>query len=323
MCFSIPTPHQVRTSLKKLRLFLRWLGFSLGAAILIYQIVTGGSSFILYSITPSWFMLALALIMTITAFGIQMWAWQVIMISLDVKLTYPQVLSGYLPSFLPRYIPGTIWGFISRSEWLSQKFGVSYSVSSFGSVLEIIASLLANIIVIGVCFATTTLEAIQLLVAGFILSFAVYGFIRLLYNLSHRVPRLAKIVPISLPRISILSWIVSITLLICTWVLYGAALSFVLHALAGNSLAGAFSWANTTGIYSAAWLFGFLVLIAPAGMGFRELAIAHLLAQFQILDSQLAAMIGVVMRLIVMSSELLWVVGVLLMGRYLKHRATG
>ena len=80
-----------------------------------------------------------ALVFTGLATGAQMLAWRTLMQGLGVSLGKREVLRGYMLSFLPRYIPGSVWGYLGRNEWFFQEYAVSYAASNLGSILEILA----------------------------------------------------------------------------------------------------------------------------------------------------------------------------------------
>lgn len=299
--------------INRLRTILRWLGFLAGGSILLYQIVISIQSVQDKHLSINIPALGIALAIGIVSFGVQMWAWQIIMAALGVRLSYVQVLDGYLPSFLPRYLPGTIWGYLSRGEWLYQKFGVSYQLSGFGSFLEILVSLISNVIVIGLGFSTSVVEAVIIVASGIILSLALFGLLSISRKLAFKWPWFKKLWPSSYPTLNFGLWITSILLFMCTWLLYGIGLAFVLRGVAAIDVGSQVAdWIHLGGVYSIAWLFGFLVLISPAGLGFRELAMAVLVSSQFFLTFEMGGTIGVIARITVMLSELIWVAGVLL-----------
>ena len=65
----------------------------------------------------------------------------------QVKINLISTLRGYSLSFLPRYLPGSIWGYLSRSEWLTQQFSIPFKYSNAISVVEIGATITANLLV--------------------------------------------------------------------------------------------------------------------------------------------------------------------------------
>ena len=69
-------------------------------------------------------------------YGILMAAWGAIMASQGVVLRPAAIVQGYLLSFLPRYIPGSVWGYLSRNEWLARYHGVGYGVATLTSFME-------------------------------------------------------------------------------------------------------------------------------------------------------------------------------------------
>ncbi len=99
------------------------------------------------SYLPLW----IAGLVIVISFLQQIAAWVLIMRSLHVHLPIHQARFIYSLSFLARYIPGSIWGYLSRSEWLLQNYQVSYTVSNYGSVLEVALAVSTGFFVIGFC----------------------------------------------------------------------------------------------------------------------------------------------------------------------------
>ena len=61
---------------------------------------------------------ALAAVMLATL--IQIAAWQVIMAGMGIYVGRWHLAQGYMLPFLARYIPGSVWGYLGRSQWMNQ-----------------------------------------------------------------------------------------------------------------------------------------------------------------------------------------------------------
>jgi uncharacterized membrane protein YbhN (UPF0104 family) len=81
------------------------------------------------------------------------------------------------------------------------------------------------------------------------------------------------------------------------WLCYGAHL-YLLTVAVGDPVAGIVS----TGVFAAAWVVGFVLLIAPAGLGPREAAIVALLP----LSAASALIVALVSRLIMAIADGAW-----------------
>jgi hypothetical protein len=118
------------------RKLLYYLGVGLGAILFLQQVWLGIESVrqeVLHINRPVCLLAAIGL--TFIIYALQMIAWGQIMLGLGSLINLPAVLQGYIISFLPRYIPGTIWGYLSRAEWLKSTYNVPHSTSTLGSVL--------------------------------------------------------------------------------------------------------------------------------------------------------------------------------------------
>ncbi len=138
--------------LKTLRTVLFRLGILVGLALLAIQIFQAYQAFKSQVIfINNYLPLCLAGILITISFLQQIAAWSLLMRSLNIRLPAHKARFIYALSFLARYIPGSIWGYISRSEWLFQNYQISYTASNYGSILEVALAACTGIFVIGVC----------------------------------------------------------------------------------------------------------------------------------------------------------------------------
>ena len=68
----------------------------------------------------------------------------------ETKISTKSAVRGYVLSFIPKYIPGTIWGYLSRSEWLKVKFNIEYHNSNIGSIYEIVVIFFSSFVIISI-----------------------------------------------------------------------------------------------------------------------------------------------------------------------------
>src|SRR3972149_6374809 len=122
------------------RRLLHLIGLALGGLLFVYQILNVLPAVMenkLHVSSPAFIGLALAI--GVAAIGIQTIAWARLMRAFGIYLSWSQVLQGYTLSFLPRYIPGSVWGYLSRNEWLLQNHNVRYGISNRVSLLEVLS----------------------------------------------------------------------------------------------------------------------------------------------------------------------------------------
>jgi hypothetical protein len=288
------------------RKLLYWIGISLGGLIFLYQLWQGMQGVLTNAVrlVLPWH-LALAGLCTAAAFGLQIGAWQALMAGLGVRLSWRQVLEGYSLSLLPRYIPGSVWGYLSRAEWLRQRHQVAYAVSNLGSILEVLLGVLSGLFVTGLYLAS------RWGMPAFYLALAALGLALLLawwaagWALSSRLfkklmPKLAGEKPawIGLGR-----WCGLLALHLSAWACYGLATRLAAQSL---GLAVYASWLVFTFMFTVAWLVGFFILFVPSGLGVREVTLAFWLARLAGASSSQSGAAAVTLRLLMALVELFW-----------------
>lgn len=232
-------------------------------------------------------------------------SWTLIMRHLGVTLAPRQVVQGFYLSFLPRYIPGTVWGYLTRSEWLEQAFEVPYSVSVMGSVLEAAGLLLTGLFMVGVYFCGRTTGSVQLIVAaasgGLLL--ATWLVVPQLAMLVNSLVRRGKLAPSRGGRIPSAAWSGAILLHLALWLAFGASLLFAAESMAAIP---SFNLLSSTFAASLSWIAGFLVIIVPTGLGVREFTLSTLLSSYAGFRPWQADVLAVVSRLAIVLAELAW-----------------
>lgn len=299
------------------------MGLATGGALLLWQFVNGYQSLAQTALRISFplFMLG-AFSLVFLASGVQMLAWAILMGEIGVHLPWRQVIRGYMMSFLPRYIPGTIWGYLGRNEWLYQAYQVPYSVSNLGSSLEILLSVMANIVIVGVYYlsAQSGLTQAALLIGLIILPMIIWGIVRRVAEWPLADHFLSPLFP---SRLLIGANPVrmgySLGLFLIHWLLNGCAVWMVFWAASPASvvLEGGVLL-RFAASYNLAWLIGFMVVFAPAGIGFRELAMSSLLVTNLGLTGNHASGVSTLLRLVMITSELVWVLSGFAWGRAVK-----
>lgn len=290
------------------RRILYTIGVIAGALLFLFQFGTGYQeiSRMLFHITffERW---VAAGCLIVLAFGLQMAAWSWLMGGLGIRLAWHQVIAGYTLSFLPRYIPGTIWGYISRSEWLAQVQNVPYGISNLGSFLEIVLGVTTAMMAIGIYAISIPAPILQLSLAGATLAVPFVTFLFLRW-IAHR-PIVARMVTKrfghnAMQRIRLVDWVIAVALYLLLWSCYGASILMLLQAFDLPERAGLTAAISS---FSASWLAGFLVIFVPAGLGVRELALSSsLISIFGLMASQASAL-AVISRFTVSLAEAIWI----------------
>jgi hypothetical protein len=274
----------------------RWLyraGIALGLALFLYQVVQGWSVFRAADaclVRPGYLGLALALYTV--GYGVLMAAWGVIMAGQGVVLGPRAIAQGYMLTALPRYIPGSVWGYLSRNEWLARNHGVGYGVATLTSIMEAGLQLLS-----AVALAATLLTPAPwtLLVAALGLAAVWLAWI---------------VTPVLWARLggrpaspaTYTGWWWAAVLYAVFWTLQGGALLAVHHALCA---AAPLSLGHSIAAAALAWAAGFLVLFVPAGLGVREWTLTALLAPLAGIAAGHSHLLAVTCRVLLVLAELI------------------
>ena len=289
------------------------LGGILGAALLLFQIVQAIRSYqgmqVLFQY-PWLILLALGLLCLSTLQ--QMVAWSLLMRSLGVIIPWRALQRGYILSFLPRYIPGTVWGYLSRGEWLYQDYKVPYAISNVGSLLEISIAIFSNIVVMVLSIASrlTGFDRFLIIVMLVITVFLVWWLLKKVLFSKRFVTNVSG----DYSCFSFQVWLFCLLLITVNMFIYGASLYLTVLSLnisnisfSNISLAFGTNWLPLTFTFSVAWLIGFLVFIFPSGLGLREVTLSGLLVANFGMTYENASTVSVLFRLWVTLAELLWI----------------
>jgi hypothetical protein len=182
-------------------------------------------------------------------------------------------MQGFMLSFLPRYVPGSVWGYLTRGEWLARDHGIPHPVSWFGAVLEAALLCITALGVSGAYLVGTEAGVGAALMVG-ILTLALPGPAAMLFTRFIGARRFG--IRIASPTwTGALRWTGVCLVYVGMWVLYGACTWGV-----GRGFFPEESWRLQPFVYASgmAWLAGFLFVIVPAGLGVRESTLEALLA---------------------------------------------
>jgi glycosyltransferase 2 family protein len=203
-------------------------------------------------------------------------------------------------SNLARYVPGKIWQFVGAAE-LARLAGLSRAVILTSMVVHIGFSLLSAAVVSLLVLAPTGLpEGVPVLgLAGL----AAASLVLVHPAVLNRGLAVAAI----LLRRDVLVWhgrwrdgLMLLGLSLVSWLLYGAAFTLFVHSVAGTGMGSVLLLA---GVNALSFLAGYMVFIAPAGLGAREGVMAVLLRPLA--ATGIAAVVAVLSRLWTVAAELL------------------
>ena len=280
---------------------LRKVGILVGFAILLRQLYLVRADVTSFLEKPhNWGMIAVSLLLTLVAAVVQISIWYLVLRLFDVKARYVRILLRTSLFLLPKYIPGTVWGYISRSEWLKQEMGIEQSTSNAATVLEIAFILSAILIISPWYFGWGTLYPVLIIVL------TTAGFYLVLLWLSRKPLKNPVIGTDRLKSPSMLHIMLIQAMGIAVWGIFGLSFYFLTEQplnllLTGGGIILAARFGLT---FSIAWLIGFAIFFIPSGLGIREGTFSSLLLQQNLLTSA-TLYYAIVFRVLITLSELI------------------
>lgn len=183
--------------------------------------------------------------------------WPVVMRAIGKPLDTSAALRIGLATQIGKYVPGSVAHYFARAA-IARRMAVSYGESGLSTTVEVTAAILAGAIV-----ATFALKTV---VAQPGLDWAVVGLI-LLAIVTLGVVSAHLIASHLSQRVQWHVWFTSTSLLILSFIAAGLSLHLLLAGVGGDAFKEPLA---IVGIYALAWIVGFAVPGAPAGLGVRE-----------------------------------------------------
>jgi uncharacterized membrane protein YbhN (UPF0104 family) len=220
--------------------------------------------------------LVVASSLMLSAAALYAYLWRLILQGLGASLTYRKSYRIFFLSQLGRYIPGKVWSILGLV-YLSEQEGIPKVISGASVTLQLLLQVVSGVVVFAV---TLPLWGNADSVAGNLALLALFpiGLILLHPALVKRGLNLALRLSRQ-PEIEV-SWnyrylLGQLALWGGFWLLNGVAYYFLIQSIASSPLPNAFVLA---GIFSIAWVAGFLSLLTPSGLGVMEGTLALLLS---------------------------------------------
>lgn len=282
------------------------VGLTIGSLLFFREILRAKDVLAQSIYSPNKFLFLPAILLNTLAYLCQVLCWNMIMQYIGIQITFWQSIQSYSFTFLSRYIPGSVWGYLARHEWLRECYRISYIKSSLASVLEIILLVLSALFFStgGIGFFLEGPRRVMAGVASWMLLVLIWlGMPSLTARIRHNLPAKRK-----------RYWHKAVILSLMTLSLHGGTVyltSFAIYPHSSLDLIGAIYTMNLS------WLLGFAFIFVPAGIGIRETALSLLLANHFNFPARQASMIAVTVRSLLILAELEWIIiGLILRKRY-------
>jgi uncharacterized membrane protein YbhN (UPF0104 family) len=217
---------------------------------------------------PRWGLIVASGVVVLLTYAVLIQTWRVVVMGWGQRLDYLDAARIWTVSNLGRYLPGKVWQ-LGAMAYMAEQRGVSGVVAAGSALVVTIVNLIAGFVVAAATgarlleFSTLGLMLIAIAAAGVLLAPAVIPW---LVRLAARMlKRDASTIP-QLPTRSL--WVAVIASAIA-WVMYGIAFKLLTTGVLGSA-AGATSL--YVAVFTGSYVLGFIVLIAPAGVGVREVS---------------------------------------------------
>ncbi|WP_416395613.1 MULTISPECIES: lysylphosphatidylglycerol synthase transmembrane domain-containing protein [unclassified Curtobacterium] len=206
-------------------------------------------------------------VFTIVALVANMLSWRAMMAASGYRVRVAAASSIFFVGQLGKYIPGGVWSIAAQAE-----LGRAHGLQRTGSAVAALASMLVSMVTAAIVGIVAVLLSSS---TGFqtfwwLIPVIVVGLVCLTPPVLGRLIALAFRILRRPTQDTTLTWsgtVMSLVWSLVMWVAYGVQATVVLRAFGADSPT---LFPVAVGAYAVAWLVGFVVVIAPAGLGPRE-----------------------------------------------------
>ncbi|WP_433176014.1 lysylphosphatidylglycerol synthase transmembrane domain-containing protein [Actinoallomurus sp. CA-150999] len=255
----------------------------------------------------SWPYVGAALLAGVLGLGTWMLAWRRLLSGLGSPLPLRAAVRVYFVSQLGKYIPGSVWALVAQME-LAKEHHVPRERGASAGVLSMATTISTGCAVATVTLPFTSPDATRrywwLLVLAPIFLAMLHP--RVLAFALNRALRLARRQPLARTA-GLGTMAVSVAWTALGWLLFGAHTWLLVRAAGGHGLFLA------TGAYALAFTAGFIIVIAPGGVGVREAALTVTLGP--VLPAAGAPLVvALASRVVLTVADLAWAGAAVLLG---------
>ncbi|MDR2722897.1 MAG: flippase-like domain-containing protein, partial [Cellulomonadaceae bacterium] len=258
------------------RRYASWAFMVLAVAFLIVAVVRQWPAFSAAASRVDGWSIAGAAVAGLLALGCALFAWRNAIAATSKKIPLGDAAHTYFVSQLGKYVPGAVWPVVAQME-LMRKYGVARANSALGSILAMVVGLGSAVLVgtVGIFLAGGSIASYWWLlpIAAGCAAALVPPLLRWALQLAARIHTRFTVfadVPI---KGSYLLQVAGWSAL--GWLFWGIHAWFILGALVPST--PRLFW-FAIGSFAVAWAVGFVIIIAPGGIGPRELALTGLLS---------------------------------------------
>jgi hypothetical protein len=232
------------------------------------------------------------------AYVVLIQTWRAMLATWDRRLPFGVAARIWTVSNLGRYVPGKVWQ-VAAMGVLAQRAGVSPVAAAGSAVLGTAVNIAAGFVVVmatgwrllALPYADAPVVATAIILATAVVVIALPWLTPRAMRVAERAT--GRAIEIGAPPRRAIFYAVAGN--VAGWVLYGLAFQLLARGILGAATGGLASY---VAVYTLSYLVGYLVLPAPAGVGFREASMITLMPAAGLATAAHAAVLAIVSRLV-------------------------
>lgn len=255
-------------------LMAKWAFLAIAIGMLAWALADNWGPVSAATTQIGWAPLVLASVAACAALGFNTLSWRAVMRSVGLIAPVRDVAAVFLISQPGKYVPGAVWPVLAQAEF-AKAHDVSRTKALTGSVVAMVVgvAMAGAVGAVGIAVAAPG----SLLEYWWALAVAVALVVLITPPVLHRVVSLAlKVTRRGHEAVAIQgrSLVVCAAWSLLNWLALGLHAWILLKPLTTDTP----TFALAVGSFALSWLVGFLVVVAPAGLGAREAALVVMLA---------------------------------------------
>lgn len=280
----------------RLKTAARALFLVLAAAFLVIAVATTWDGFVQALADLTWDAVASAFLACLIALLVNSLSWRAVMAAVGLDATIFQAMRVFLLSQIGKYVPGSIWPVLAQAEF-ARDHGVSRARAMTGSIVAMIVGVITAGIVGALGIALSAPDALAeywwvIVAAAGLACLLIPQLLARVVALAFRITRRQE-TPARIGGVHIAA---SAGWSILMWLILGLHAWVLLRQMAPET-----TFALAAGAFAFAWLVGFIVVFAPAGVGAREAALV--LALSSVTDAATALSFAIISRFLMTAAD--------------------
>lgn len=235
----------------------------------------------------------------LVGYFLQMTSWHLLVRSSGRRVPFVGTLADYPRSFVARYVPGAIWGYLSRVAWLRSSQGLASKTTWGLSIAEAIG-LVGTCAVVPLRYLPSRANLMPPIVAH---ALSIVYLVLLVSAVPLAASRTRMGRSVFPGGLSLRTWLPVVSIDLLYWACFGWGL---LGVRIGIGAPVSLDWLAAMGATGVAVLAGFAVLPIPGGLGVREATLAILASSDPALAVHNPSLMGIVFRMTWAIPELAW-----------------